>query len=516
MMKKTLYIVLTGALLLGNLGCKKFLSLNPPSDLSGNNFWRNKSDVELYTNGLYELFREAVFRPDMTAPISQNNFAFFAWSGDLRGAPVIGTQSGREYFALLTQNDVNRVVNWSGGWATTFNPKRLTQWDRFFKTIASANIAIDRIPTIDDPSMSDADKARYLGEAAFMRNVCYFFMVRLYGDVPYYTVPYYNGSLKRQPMAEVLKSCSADLDVYRKGLPWTYDNPALLAVRAMRGSAIVLQMHINMWLAAFDEVNQEAYYRKVDALGDELWNEGGKQAYELLPLTRTKEIFKGRSREGLFEIPQNINYGESFGWSAFADNVLYAPYKRAGINDSYIYYIPDFMYELYPQDKADLRKTAWFNPATMYSGTGKFIMLKYANVYANENAEDVNPDDNQIVFRLPDVNLLQAEALTHLGDRAKALRLVNEVRARAGAEPFLDEGEEQVLDNIFFERCREFMGEAQYWYDVVRTKRITDLQYRYGFHCSTEQFKAGAWTWPIDPAARTNNPDIVLNQYWLN
>ncbi|SDE21725.1 Starch-binding associating with outer membrane [Niabella drilacis] len=512
-MKKALYIILIGWVLLGNLGCKKFLSLNPPSDLSGNNFWRNKSDVERYTNGLYELFREAVFRPDMTAPSGAGEFPFLCWTGDLRGAPLVHPGGGREYFGYLTSNNIKAVVNYS---VDFWNTNRFTQWDRFFKTIASANIAIDRIPGIDDPSMSDADKARYLGEAAFMRNLCYFFMIRIYGDVPYYTEPYFNGSLRRAPMAEVLKSCSADLDQYRKGLPWTYDNPALLAVRAMRGSAIVLQMHINMWLAAFDETNQETYYKKVDALGDELWNEGGKQAYELLPLTRTKEIFKGRSREGLFEIPQNVNYGESFGWSAFSDNVLYAPYKRAGITESYIYYIPDFMYELYPQDKPDLRKTAWFNPATMYSGTGKFIMLKYANVFANENAEDVNPDDNQIVFRLPDVNLLQAEALTHLGDRGKALRLVNEVRARAGATPFLDDGEETLLDNIFYERCREFMGEAQYWYDVVRTKRITNLQYRYGFHCSVEQFKAGAWTWPIDPAARNNNPDIVLNQYWLN
>lgn len=512
-MKKIVYIILAGWLLLGNFGCKKFLSLNPPSDLSGNNFWRNKSDVERYTNGLYELFRQAVFRPDMTAPSGTGEFPFLCWTGDLRGAPLVHPGGGREYFGYLTNNDIRTVVNYSTDF---WHTKRFTQWDRFFKTIASANIAIDRIPGIDDPSMSDADKARYLGEAAFMRNICYFFMVRLYGDVPYYTEPYFNGSLRRKSMAEVLNNCSADLDKYRKGLPWTYDNPAHLAVRAMRGSAIVLQMHINMWLAAFDEVNAEGYYKKVDALGDELWNEGGKQAYELLPLTRTKEIFKGRSREGLFEIPQNVNYGESFGWSAFSDNVLYAPYKRAGINDSYIYYIPSFMFELYPQDQPDLRKTAWFNPATMYSGTGKFIMLKYANVYANENAEDVNPDDNQIVFRLPDVNLLQAEALTHLGDRGKALRLVNEVRARAGATAFLDEGEQPLLDNIFYERCREFMGEAQYWYDVVRTKRIIDPQYRYGYHCSTEQFKAGAWTWPIDPAARDNNPDIVLNQYWLN
>jgi hypothetical protein len=58
------------------------------------------------------------------------------------------------------------------------------------------------------------------------------------------------------------------------------------------------------------------------------------------------------------------------------------------------------------------------------------------------------------------------------------------------------------------------MGEGHYWYDVVRTKRIIDNSYKFGYHCTVEQYKAGAWTWPINSSALVNNPGMTLNNYW--
>lgn len=511
-MKRIISIAFMTLVLVAGSGCKKYLNVDPPSDLSGNNFWQTKADVEQYTNGLYELFRQAVYRDNMKAPAGSGEFPFFAFGGDMRGAPMRHySGQNRVYVSDLASNNIRTLLSPSYGWAF-WNMQRFTQWDRFFKVIAAANIAYDRIDGVPDPALTSADKARYKGEAAFLRNLCYFFMVRLWGDVPYYTQPYNAKAMPRMPMVEVLKNCAADLKAAKDGLPWTYENNAIVAVRGMRGSALVLLMHINMWLASFDDPNKESYYQEVDVLADELLNQNGG-AYELLPLSRSKEIFKGRSKEGLFEIPQNVNYGESFGWSAFSDNVLYAPYKTRLITTSYLYYEPDFMLKLYPDGIADNRADVWFDKPNMRNTQGKFLMLKFTNVFANQNAEDFNPDDNQVVFRLADAYLLQAEALAHLGNRTKALQKVNVVRARAGAEDMKDTGGE-LLDDIFYERCRELMGEAHYWYDVVRTRRIIDNAYKFGYHCTVEQYKAGAWTWPLDPSARVNNPKVVLNSYW--
>lgn len=513
-MKRIVYIIVLVSMMAVPTGCNKFLSLDPPSNLSGNNFWRNKNDVEGYTNGLYSLFRSSVFRANMNSAPPADEFPFFSWGGDMRGAPIQknpGASSNRDYYGLLSSNDIKTLV-YSSNFMSYFNVKRFTQWDRFFKAIASANIAIDKIPGIVDPTLSEADKARYIGEATFIRNICYFFMVRLWGDVPYYTEPYFTGTLVRMKKVEVLKNILADMEKAKDGLPWTYSTPSHIAVRAMRGSAIVLMMHVNMWLACFDGANASEYYQNVDKLGTELDQNGG--AYELLPLSRYKEIFKGRTKEGLFEIPQNVNYGESFGYSAFSDNVLYAPYKNFQIKNSYMSYKTNFMEEIFPREVADNRKSVWYVEDYLYSGGDKFMMLKFANVYANDRADDANPDDNQTVFRLSDAYLLHAEALAELGQDSKARAKLNIVRARAGAPDISFSGDD-LKDQIFYERCREFMGEGQYWYDVVRTKRIVNLKYKYGYHCSVSQFNAGAWTWPIDPNSRNFNPGIELNDYWL-
>lgn len=502
-------------LVISSTGCKKYLNLDPPSDLSGNNFWQSKKDVEQFTNGLYQLFRQAVFRENMRAAPGNDEFPFFAYSGDMRGAPFFpsGSVLWRQYFLQLRSNDIRGLLrpgNESGNFYDYFNHKRFTLWDRFYKVIAAANIAVARIDGV--PGMTDAEKARYKGEAVFMRCITYFFMVRLWGDVPYYTDAYHASPLKRMPMVQVLQNCAADMKAVKDGLPWTYDDPAIIAVRAMRGSALSLLMHLNMWLASFDAASAQKYYEEVDALGTELLTQNGG-AYTLLPLENTKQIFKGRTKEGLFEIPQNVNYGESFGYSAFSDNVLRAPYKTRSITSSYIFYEESFLRELYPSGEPDKRINFWFSVPDMFASDGRFLMLKFANVFANENAEDFNPDDNQTVLRLPDAILLQAEAVAQLGNDARAREIVQIVRGRAGANPLTSTGKE-LLDDIFYERCRELMGEGHYWYDVVRTKRIIDNEYKYGYHCSVQQYKDGAWTWPIDASARTNNPGISLNTYW--
>lgn len=514
-MKRIVYITFLIAVITGVNGCKKFLNVNPPSDLSGNNFWRTKSDVEQFTNGLYRLFRTAVFREDMTAPPGTGEFPFFAWSGDMRGAPIVANSeqvTRRDYVTYMATNNLKAALDPNYGYAQLFNSVRFTQWNLFFRVIASANIAVDRIDEVPDPNLTASDKARYKGEAVFLRNLCYFFMVRLYGDVPYYTEGFHQENLSRTPMVQVLKNCVADMGKYKEGLPWTYSDPAIVAVRAMRGSALALMMQMNMWLASFDDANATAYYTAVDKLGDELLNQNGG-AYELLPLSSSHQIFEGRSKEGLFELPQNKNYGESFGWSAFADNTLYYPYKTISVKRDYLYYKTDFMQKLYPVGKPDNRITAWFDPLYLFDTHGLFLMKKFSNIFANQNTEDVNPDDNQPVFRLAGLILLQSEADADLGNFDKALTLVNMIRQRAGAAVFTSTGND-LIDDIFFERCRELMGEGQYWYDVVRTKRIIDNNYKFGYHCTVEQYKAGAWTWPIDPSALVNNPDMTLNNYW--
>lgn len=497
--KKALYIALAGfALSVSSCG-KDFLNLTPIEDLSGNNYWKREQDVQQNINSIYSTFRVATM-----------DQIFFPATGDMRCAPINRTSAtsgaGRNYISYVQSNNLNAAIN---GDFDFFGFEKLTKWNTFYKMVQAANIAIFEIERMDPSVISEARKASYTAEAVFMRNLAYFFMVRLYGDVPYYTEAYNSDPLPRTSMLTVLENCIADMKAHYQNLPWTYDDPSVIAVKAMRGSAIALMMHMNMWLAGFTENDALPYYRETADLGKEIMEQNGG-AYELLPLSRTKEIFKGRTKEGLFEIVQNLNFGETFHLSApFSDYVLRYPNKVT--TRSYLYYDTKFMEKLYPRGEADQRKTVWFDEH-IYATDGMMQMLKFVNVFMEEG-EDFNPDDNQVVFRYVDPILLRAEALAELGEDQQAREVINIVRARAGALPAVNEAGEDLKDFIWWERTRELMGEGQWFYDLVRTKKVVNSDYTTS-PMNVVSFNAKGWTWPIHPDALTNNPYMTLNTFW--
>lgn len=473
----------------------------------------------MFVRGLYSNFRHATM-----------NHAFFTSTGDFRCAPINGTPGSNGAGDFMNHIRYLRANNLDGlfaqYWSTSrtwsdevpsqnsdyFGFKNIRNWSRFYLLIQKANVAIYEIERMESEIISDNDKKQFIAEAVFMRNLSYFFLVRLFGDVPYYTEAYFSEAVGRTPMLEVLENIYQDMLAHYQNLPWTYEDPTIVGNKAMRGAALSLMMHTNMWLAGFSETNKQTYYQRVEEAGKELMEENGG-AYALLPLEQTKQIFKGRTKEGLFEITQNFNYGELFHLSApYADYVLRAPYKFGAITRSYIFYDPAFMKKMYPEDASDERKTFWF--ADIYATNGDFVCLKYSNVFIDENSEDLNPDDNQIVFRYADAILLRAEALAELNRDDEARNMLNIIRDRANASLVTDGGQD-LKDAIWWERVRELLGEGHFYYDLVRTRKVLNTEYTPAT-MSVSAFAQRAWTWPIDPAAFVNNPFMRPNTYWNN
>lgn len=489
---------------------KDFLNVSPKDNLTGNNYWKSAEDVDKFLVGIYKTFRLAT----MGTPIggSANHRVFFPATGDFRCAPIMRTSqssgASRDYLTHLRNNNINALFSSDYSF---FGFTAIPKWNDFFKMVQSANIVFFEVDNMEEGLISPATKARYKAEAVFLRNLAYFFMVRLYGDVPYYTEAYHSKAIGRTNMITVLKNCLADMQEHYQNLPWTYDDPSLIGNRAMRGAAIVLMMHMNMWIAGFTVEDKAPYYNAVVELGNEIRFQNDN-AYELLPLERTKEIFKGRTKEGLFEIVQSLNYGETFSISApYSDYFLRYPNKNVAIQRSYLYYERNFMEELYPLGVQDKRKEFWYDEH-IYDTSGLMQCLKFLNVF-NEEGEDYNPDDNQIVFRYVDAILLQAEALAELDRDAEAREVINIVRARAEAPLAVSQTGDELKDFIWWERVRELIGEGHFYYDLVRTRKVINSKYT-SAAMSVEAFNKGGWTWPIDPSALNNNPYMTLNTYW--
>src|SRR5690606_19434786 len=225
------------------LSCKKFLTVEPVDRLTGNNFYLSVDDVENNMANMYSMFFDKLNEGWIIGGIGGVR------SGEVFASPGANSYASRRVVEVLGRNDLLSAMDPSQPWEW-YHYERVTNWTRYYQIIQTANILIDKLNE-GIPGVSDTDKRRYLAEATFLRCFSYFWMVRLYGDVVYYTEPYQAEALPRQPMVDVLNKCLEDLRPHKDSMPWTYNDPALKGARASRGSIIALLMHMNMWNAGF-------------------------------------------------------------------------------------------------------------------------------------------------------------------------------------------------------------------------------------------------------------------------
>lgn len=470
-----------------NWSCKKFLEVQPPDRLSDNSFWKTKGDVESAVADAYGFIFDL---------ITDGPYHFA--NGEMRAGEFDGNWV--TCFNAVAANDLNNYVAMND--PTRYKMVNLSDWYSFYQSIAACNIDLERIPTVD--ALSESEKRRYLAEVRFVRAFTYFYISRIYGDVPLYTKAYDSRPLPRTPMIEVLQFCLDELKAIEDDLPWQYDDPAQWGVRAARGAVYALIANVNMWMAGFDHANQSKYWNATAEAVQALVN---SNTFELLPVEDFKKLFKGRTRESLFEFSVNANYGSQTKYVTVGQWTQHEPLVRYG-STSDCFYIGDFMKRLFPQNEADKRRDLWFYQP--YINNTTFMFLKFSNV-----VDPVNflYDDNLIIFRYGGILLLGAEAMANLGKNTEAISLLNKIRSRAGAKSY-DPADGDLKNFIFWERQRELIGEGFRWYDLIRTGRVMDMNECKNW-LTPDQFARGAWTWPIDPKARINNPNIVLNSYWI-
>lgn len=499
--------------ILCSIACKKFLNVVPKDQLTGNNYFKSKDDVESNITTLYSRFFEKINQTQVMGATGEYR------SGEVFASPEHQRLNEGKIVEALGKNDLHLAIDGSA-WKGRFHLGDITNWQTYYQVIQGANILISKLEE-GVPGVTTPEQQQYIGEATFIRCFTYFWMVRIYGDVPYYTNPYQADPLPRENLVLVMNKCIADMKSKMNGMPWTNSDPSKKGSRASKGAAVALIMHMNMWNAGFDAVNRDKYYTETATLGADLVS---SNAYSLLPLANWDQVVKGRSAESLFEFYRSINYGDQVNIDApIAGHFLRWPYKNPRYNNqvSLFYYSTEYMSKIFPETVADDRKLplengGWFGDqygGGVYAGPEKFVMAKFAhNIPATDNTE-VNPDNTFLIFRYADAILLSAEALAGLGKDGDAKVMLAMVRTRAHAAPYDGSGGEDLKNFIFLERSRELIGEGQHYFDLVRTGRIMSSEWA-RHPLNRDQFNRGAWTWPMDHAAMNNNPYMTLNEYW--
>jgi len=536
-MKKVIICLLI-AVSASQYSCKKFLDITPKDKLTGNNFYQSADDVESNITDMYgQLFDKYTrtafagatgeFRSGEVIPALQGGDGRAGTArlgGHKRQAPNPQGNTDKQTIPLSPVNDrenmleaLRRGMPWEG-----YRFWDVTIWNEYYKVIQSANILVSKLEE-GIPALTEQQTKRYIAEAKFIRSFCYFTMVRLYGDVVYYTKAFQKDPLPRENMISVVNKCIADIKDVRKDLPLTFADPSQRGVRASQGAVIGLLMNMNMWNAGFDLANRSAYWTETANLGEEIMSSG---AFRILPLNEWATVAKGRSEESLFELFRTLNYNQdlndpfaqAYAYSPFGDAFIHFPYKQPEYTHRYSFnvFTEEYMRKLYPENETDGRLITWFvapfdqNPET-------FQLRKFAlNTFADANRPDLdlNPDNTYLIQRYSDAILLRCEALANLGRDGDAMVVLNKFREDRGASSLSELNGSVLKDKIFLERAKELMGEGSHYFDLVRTRRVLSKQWTDN-PLTSDKFSRGGWTFPIDESALTNNPYMVLNSYWI-
>ncbi|MBO9732173.1 MAG: RagB/SusD family nutrient uptake outer membrane protein [Chitinophaga sp.] len=490
-------IAVAGILLflaVGMLSCKKMLDVPARRALSEENMWQTKSDARAGLSACYALMRAAMC----------NENAHWVY-GELRAGDFQSSKRGD--LKAVVESNLNATFSTMAQWR---------DWRRFYAAIAQCNLTIAKLPQVTktDYRYSQNDLKLDISQAIYIRAFLYYYIVRIWGDVPLVTKAA-DGTPKtigREKWEKVLDFAAAEAKTCIDGLPWKYDGKSPeqqgeyrgqgeshhKSITITKGMVYTLLAHIYSWQGNYDKALEYA---------DIVVNTTSNSGYNFVSvndLSRLDGAFRGRYDCNIFQVDMNFDHAEISSTGQLEDWTLRDPYipKR----ESEIYVPRDTILKIYNEPHE--QRPAYF--FTKLDDTYP-IFFKVKQI----NTSVTNPvlkmySSCIIVFRYEELYLLRAEAKARLGRTADAQKDLNRIRgSRSLKNVNAALSGEALLDAILLERRRELMGEGWYWYDLVHFKRIP--QYT---RLTAADVEKGAAFWPLSQEALSNNPALTQNNFW--
>lgn len=514
-MKKAIYNLICAVGLAGGLAsCSDFLEIEPQDKILEDNFWSEKTDVMSAVAGCYDALQsEQVIRRMMI------------W-GEFRSDNVTsgsGLSDDRNLENIFLEN-----IKATNGYTT---------WVDFYNVINRCNIVIKKAPGVAaiDPSYTQSELKATLAEVSALRDLCYFYLIRAFRNVPYTTEAYTDDdqqmALPASSFDAVLDSLIVDLERVQDDALRKYSEIQPLYQTGRITQDAIHAMLCEMYLWKQDYANCIRYAdmvidaKKADAEEEKNKNgSSGSQSandiYNGFPLisgsssnsmiayygNAYNDIFgEGNSKEGIFEItymkdddamPSNVAVSAFYGNGTKSRMGMAAVPTFIGQDisastfsvynnkyDSRAYENVFEMGQLYSINKLVSREV---QVGASITTSGQFVGTSLS-VYAENKHKS-----NWIVYRLTDIMLLKAEALvqqmasldtTGANEqlRQEAFLLVNAVNKRSLCQPrtalkdtllYSDYATKNQLEElVLLERQRELMFEGKRWFDLVRTSR---------------------------------------------
>lgn len=522
-MKKNILIAISLVLAVGFSSCSDFLEENPKSQLTLKDYYKTPSHIEGSVNALY---REGV-------PAFNNAASAYAGPSTMLGGYVSGyfdnEYAGQEVVVKHCQNLTRTAENIANQMDDV--------WNACYRAINKANGTIKYAPTIN--GMSDANKAKYIAEAKFFRAYNYFYLVKMFGDVPFYTTPNEtteNLELPRTPIAKIYKQIVEDLKEAASTLPTTtfYGNKGRIT------SNVANTALANVYLQMSGYPLKEDHYADAAAAAKAVIASGNHHLTQNIDKAENSAFNILRTKDGvdeaIYSYEFNATIAHSNWWASYS-----MPNSAAGWDDvkfaitNNVYGVKNGLLNVYNETE-DLRvQPNQFFHWDYTRANGEVAHFKEpANWYYYDETAITSSgkgDKDVNMYRYAEVLLIAAETVAESENVAAAANYLAQVKARSSMtdksvqayEAELNQlTKENFIKEVWAERLREFPLEFKIWDDVIRTRQyptfdaankgtVTFVNVVGASNNWGKTFQEKDLLWPLSKNELQRNPSLTQN-----
>ena len=535
-----LTIIFSSVILISS--CDTWLDVQPEDGVVRERYWKTKEEVRAAVLGCYSQMLDSKMMQE-----------YFVW-GEMRAEMATPASAARPDLVALNTGEITSTNTY-------------TDWASFYKVINQCNTVIELAPAVldIDESFSERLLNEYIAEVTSIRSLMYFYLVRTFRDVPYSVTAsiydYQDFSLPKTDGKIIIDNLITSLEAIESNIPTKYDNTTASQQEGANpnkgrinyyGWASLLA-DIYLWKGEFDKcidmttrVIESGQYSLVPVARTEVLSyniETGRtdtvyeaQQGDVVAMFNTTYA-QGNSVESIFELQNPSTYINPF-VSMFSANVAnQIEVNQASFSNEY--FIPSNIDRIW----RDIRTEG-------IAFQGKFVW-KWAGL--NNTSSPMQwrttstSNSNWIFYRLADVMLMKAEALTQKAmannnqeQLLQALELVQKIRARGNAPESTDlfykhvgELDAKTMEEfVLAERTRELTFEGKRWFDLIRMAQRDNFSERtMGYLLrmvvlasppektsiiqSKWQTNQGSLYLPINSGELQRNKNLVQNDFYL-
>lgn len=472
---KTFQIVLLGfVLMMSTSGCSSdYLDTAPTDDISADRMFTSVDNAMMAINGLHRLMHDS----DYNTKYGHGGYQMFLLVTDMMADDLVFTKVNAKFTDCARLRWHRNTTDADASYFYGF-------WNR---VLGNANMIINNI----EKAEGDETKRNYIhGQALTYRALSLFFLTQCYGE------RYVAGQNNQQ------LGCILNLTCEKKNMPRSTVEECYAQINQDLDEAIRLlatyttertnKTHINVWVARSLKARvllTQGRWQEAADMADEVINGSGAllddDTYDYQTwLTTQYRMSQVSSTEWLWgKIGVDTQEKSLKHFHSFCSNNL------ASYNKNTPRAINKLLYDrISPTDD---RKLIWFPnaqgstthtyknaegeaPKLVYPSSGnRFNYMSNKFLLPKGSANNVTADVPYV--RLPELYLIRAEALCHLGqDEAAAQALYPLAYSRDKGYVLSTSTGEALLDEILFQRRIELWGEGFRWFDLKRLHQDLD------------------------------------------